>query len=84
MLQPENLLLTRKDDDLDVRVTGSPVHVCICAYCEDFGLSKIVGTQQMMLTACGTPSYVAPEVLNASGYGPEVDMWSIGVITYIL
>lgn len=70
-LKPENLLLKRADDDLEVALA-------------DFGLSKIVGAQMMMQTACGTPSYVAPEVLNASGYGKEVDMWSIGVITYIL
>jgi len=70
-LKPENLLLKRADDDLEVALA-------------DFGLSKIVGQQMMMQTACGTPSYVAPEVLNASGYGKEVDMWSIGVITYIL
>jgi len=70
-LKPENLLLKRADDDLEVALA-------------DFGLSKIVGQQMMMQTACGTPSYVAPEVLNATGYGKEVDMWSIGVITYIL
>lgn len=38
----------------------------------------------MMQTACGTPGYVAPEVLNATGYDKEVDMWSVGVISYIL
>jgi calcium/calmodulin-dependent protein kinase I len=70
-LKPENLLLKRADNDLEVALA-------------DFGLSKIVGAQMMMQTACGTPSYVAPEVLNATGYGKEVDMWSIGVITYIL
>jgi len=70
-LKPENLLLKSADNDLEVALA-------------DFGLSKIVGQQMMMQTACGTPSYVAPEVLNASGYGKEVDMWSIGVITYIL
>ncbi|KAJ2997941.1 hypothetical protein HDV02_005036 [Globomyces sp. JEL0801] len=39
---------------------------------------------EMMKTACGTPGYVAPEVLRKKGYGPQVDMWSLGVITYIL
>ena len=37
----------------------------------------------MMQTACGTPGYVAPEVLEGN-YSKEWDMWSIGVITYIL
>jgi len=50
----------------------------------DFGLSKIIGADAMMQTACGTPYYVAPEVLSATGYGQEVDLWSVGVITYLL
>ncbi|EGG23482.1 myosin light chain kinase [Cavenderia fasciculata] len=70
-LKPENLLLKTANNDLEVAIA-------------DFGLSKIVGQQMMMQTACGTPSYVAPEVLNATGYDKEVDMWSVGVITYIL
>jgi len=68
-LKPENLLL-RGNDDTDVMLS-------------DFGLSKITG-QSMMETACGTPYYVAPEVLSASGYDKEVDLWSVGVITYLL
>jgi len=70
-LKPENLLLKTGDDDKEVKIA-------------DFGLSKIVGTEKMMQTACGTPGYVAPEVLTATGYDKEVDMWSVGVITYIL
>ncbi|XP_028939893.1 calcium/calmodulin-dependent protein kinase type IV-like [Antrostomus carolinensis] len=50
----------------------------------DFGLSKIVDEQDTMKTVCGTPGYCAPEVLHGCPYGPEVDMWSVGVITYIL
>ena len=70
-LKPENLLLKSKDNDVDVKIA-------------DFGLSKIMGSAAMTQTACGTPGYVAPEVLKGSGYGKEVDMWSVGVITYIL
>ncbi len=52
----------------------------------DFGLSKAVDESEdvQMATACGTPGYVAPEVLRRKPYGKEVDCWSIGVITYIL
>eukprot|EP01132_Coremiostelium_polycephalum_P007597 gene7597-9341_t len=70
-LKPENLLLKSHGNDLEVAIA-------------DFGLSKIIGANVVIQTACGTPSYVAPEVLNAMGYDKEVDMWSIGVITYIL
>ena len=50
----------------------------------DFGLSKMVEEDTMLKTACGTPGYVAPEVLKCEGYGTPVDVWSIGVILYIL
>jgi len=69
-LKPENLLL-KSEADTEVMLS-------------DFGLSKIISQDTMMQTACGTPYYVAPEVLSATGYGPEVDCWSIGVITYLL
>jgi len=69
-LKPENLLL-KAGNDTDVMLS-------------DFGLSKIIGVESMMETACGTPYYVAPEVLSATGYDKEVDLWSVGVITYLL
>ncbi|MGH0169700.1 UNVERIFIED_CONTAM: hypothetical protein FKN15_075240 [Acipenser sinensis] len=49
----------------------------------DFGLSKMED-HGIMSTACGTPGYVAPEVLAQKPYSKAVDCWSIGVITYIL
>ena len=49
----------------------------------DFGLSKMEESG-VMATACGTPGYVAPEVLAQKPYGKAVDVWSIGVISYIL
>ena len=50
----------------------------------DFGLSKIFSDDEVMKTACGTPGYVAPEVLKRQGYDHMIDLWSIGVIAYIL
>jgi len=69
-LKPENLLLKKGDE----------IHVLL----SDFGLSRILGDESMASTACGTPYYVAPEILHGRGYGKEVDLWSIGVITYFL
>ncbi|KAJ3413157.1 hypothetical protein HDV05_008360 [Chytridiales sp. JEL 0842] len=70
-LKPENLLLSHKGADAKIMIS-------------DFGLSKIFDEDEVMKTACGTPGYVAPEVLRKKGYGREVDLWSLGVITYIL
>jgi len=49
----------------------------------DFGLSKDFSNEDMT-TSCGTATYVAPEVLTATGYDVACDIWSVGVITYIL
>ncbi|XP_014811025.1 PREDICTED: calcium/calmodulin-dependent protein kinase type IV-like [Calidris pugnax] len=70
-LKPENLLYADLSPDAPLKIG-------------DFGLSKIVDEQDTMKTICGTPGYCAPEILHGCPYGPEVDMWSVGVITYIL
>jgi len=69
-LKPNNLLLEAPNVDV-IKIA-------------DFGLSKILSPDSMMQTACGTPIYVAPEVLKGEGYDKEVDIWSIGVVMYIL
>ncbi len=69
-LKPENLLFNTTGPDGVIKVT-------------DFGLSKFSEAGNRLQTACGTPGYVAPEVLEQSGYGSAVDMWSIGVILYV-
>jgi len=68
-LKPENLLCSG-DETNTIKVT-------------DFGLSKDFGSASLR-TSCGTPDYVAPEVLRGQPYDNSVDIWSIGVITYIL
>ena len=76
-LKPENLLFLNAQDD-------SPLKLA------DFGLALQLKAGEAGHAACGTPGYVAPEVLavktrgNKAGYGKPVDMWSVGVIVYIL
>ena len=68
-LKPENLLL---DDALNVKIA-------------DFGLSNIMTDGNFLKTSCGSPNYAAPEVVGGKLYaGPEVDVWSCGVILYVL
>ncbi|CAD5219528.1 unnamed protein product [Bursaphelenchus okinawaensis] len=69
-LKPENLLYYNNDEESKIMIS-------------DFGLSK-TEESGIMATACGTPGYVAPEVLQQKPYGKAVDVWSIGVIAYIL
>ena len=49
----------------------------------DFGFAAIV-TDGCLSTQCGTPNYVAPEILENKQYGCAVDMWSLGVLTFVL
>lgn len=52
----------------------------------DFGLSKFVDANTMMKTFCGTPTYLAPEILETAGVGSytkAIDCWSLGVILFI-
>ncbi|XP_021775027.1 CDPK-related kinase 4-like isoform X2 [Chenopodium quinoa] len=69
-LKPENFLFATKDDDALLKVI-------------DFGLSDYVRPDHRLNDVVGSAYYVAPEVLHRS-YNSEADMWSIGVITYIL
>jgi len=71
-LKPENLLCSETDSGMVIKIA-------------DFGLSKAFGGESSLSTSCGTPDYAAPEVLRMDGaYDKSVDLWSIGVITYVL
>lgn len=51
----------------------------------DFGLAtKITFPGEKRRTICGTPNYIAPEILESKGHSYEVDVWSFGVIMYTL
>jgi 5'-AMP-activated protein kinase catalytic alpha subunit len=68
-LKPENLLL---DSKWNVKIA-------------DFGLSNVMRDGHFLKTSCGSPNYAAPEVISGKLYaGPEVDVWSCGVILYAL
>ena len=85
-IKPENILLniTKRtspsqrqlgpwdEDEIDIQVKIA-----------DFGLAKFIGELHFTNTLCGTPSYVAPEVLAKKDYTSKVDMWSAGVILYV-
>lgn len=73
-LKPDNVLLHTKDEETLLKVS-------------DFGLSKAVNNDSEMRTLCGTPLYVAPEVLLTSGRGAytnKVDIWSLGVVLFTM
>lgn len=86
-IKPENILLNIKrrtspderqtgpwdEDELDVQVKIA-----------DFGLAKVIGEYEFTNTLCGTPAYVAPEVLGSTRkYSKNVDLWSSGVLLYV-
>ncbi|KAF9436226.1 hypothetical protein BGZ76_004514 [Entomortierella beljakovae] len=68
-LKPENILVMDKEA-LTVKIS-------------DFGMAKMIGEHVFVNTICGTPSYVAPEIIRNAGYGKAVDMWSLGVVLYV-
>lgn len=73
IFQPENILLESEDEHTKVKLT-------------DFGLSKLTHDATLMKTLCGTPNYIAPELLEpAEGrcYDNKVDIWSLGVVLFV-
>lgn len=72
-IKPENLILRNSDSETDVVLA-------------DFGLSEKYAEdeQQLLFKRCGTPGYVAPEILNNGKYDTKADVFSLGIIFYIM
>jgi 5'-AMP-activated protein kinase catalytic alpha subunit len=68
-LKPENILLDYK---YNVKII-------------DFGLSNVYSRGEQLSTACGSPSYAAPEMLSGNPYDPvKIDIWNLGIILYAM
>lgn len=70
-LKPQNILCCSEQDITQVKIG-------------DFGLSKILSADSLLKTRCGSPHYLAPEVLTCPSYDSKVDIWSVGVIAYVM
>ena len=91
-IKPENILIASEDNDTDIRLSDFGLAKIFEEPNEDFtmgGESFSPPTspklrRQRAYTTLGTDYYIAPEVLKGEGYGKQVDLWSVGVVTYIL
>lgn len=71
-LKIENILVSKKGKEEDIKII-------------DFGLSNLFAPRDHLRTFCGSLYFAAPELLQAQPYqGPEVDIWSFGVVLYVL
>merc|ERR1719436_69727 len=70
-IKSKNLLLSSDDDDTSVKLA-------------DFGFAQRVTHPNCLVRRCGTPFFVAPEIIRKESYDERADMWSVGVIMYLL
>jgi calcium-dependent protein kinase len=70
-LKPENLILASKDNDYNIKIA-------------DFGLASYIKKGEALSLRCGSPGYVAPEILGDKGYHCKADIFSAGVILYVM
>ncbi|XP_028290286.1 serine/threonine-protein kinase 17A [Gouania willdenowi] len=70
-LKPQNILLTSSSPIGDIKIV-------------DFGLSRMISSNQELREIMGTPEYVAPEILNYEPISTATDMWSVGVLAYVM
>lgn len=91
-IKPENILLASHDSDVEIKLSDFGYAKMFEELDEDEVLSYATvsspkqprSRQQRAFTTVGTDFYIAPEILRGEGYGKAVDMWSVGVVAYIL
>ena len=70
-LKPENLILASKENDYALKIA-------------DFGLASFISPAESLFLRCGSPGYVAPELLEDKGYSTKADIFSAGIILYVM
>jgi serine/threonine protein kinase len=70
-LKPENLILASKENDYNLKIA-------------DFGLASFITKGEFLFLRCGSPGYVAPELLEDKGYYSKADIFSAGIILYVM
>lgn len=70
-LKPENLILASKENDYALKIA-------------DFGLASFIAKGESLFLRCGSPGYVAPELLEDKGYNTKADIFSAGIILYVM
>lgn len=70
-MKPENLILASKDDDHTIKIA-------------DFGLACKIGRGELLYLRCGSPGYIAPELLQDKGCNVKGDIYGAGVILYVM
>merc|ERR550537_1244041 len=70
-LKPQNILLSSSDEDPVLKIA-------------DFGFARLLKPEDMAATVCGSPLYMAPEILSHEPYDAKADLWSVGAILYEL
>ncbi|TPX35577.1 hypothetical protein SmJEL517_g02166 [Synchytrium microbalum] len=82
-LKPQNLLLSVAPiGSRHIEVNGSMVPALPVLKLADFGFARSLASQDMASTLCGSPLYMAPEVLRGDKYDAKADLWSLGAILY--
>ena len=81
-LKPENVLVGEDGKYLSICFLNTSVKTLGYILVADFGMAKYLQQGEMTQTYCGTPEYMAPEVIKGTGHDFTVDWWTLGILIY--